>query len=305
MNALIIIPKLFENNPITIGEHLYFFKMLKKELGFKIIYANNCNPSDITEDIIMTYKCPHSGKRAKNIMSKLLNLPKNKKLIIYNTDIHGDDELKNNYRNMMRRANLILCPYDNAFRKNYPEFTYKYQWFPHFFVPRNKLQFSDINKTPVLKCLISGCTNKKIYPLRYFAACQNNRHIEILKHPGYKKIDIKNSKVGIDYYKILRNYFCCLATSSKLNYVVRKYFEIPAVGSLLLANKTNDLCKLGFKKDMHYVEISKHNLLSKLDDILTHPDKFDRIRRSGRLFILENHSIKNRFELFKTKLGEI
>jgi len=300
MKGLIIIPNTFKDNPIVVGRYICFFEMLKKEFGFNIVYADNYDPHDINEDIIITYKCPH-GKRAINLMKGLLNLPKNKKLIIYNTDIHGNNETKNNYKNMMRRADLILCPYDYAFRKDYSEFIHKYQWFPHFVVPHS---FSDINKNPIMKCLVSGCIDKNFYPLRHFALSQNNKHIEFLKHPGYTKIDINKSKVGIDYYKTLRTYFCCLTTSSKFDYVVRKYFEIPATGSLLLANETPDLDKLGFRKNIHYIEISKHNLFSKLDEVLKNPNDFDKIRNSAMRFILENHSIKNRFDLFKEKLKE-
>jgi uncharacterized membrane protein YcgQ (UPF0703/DUF1980 family) len=96
-----------------------------------------------------------------------------------------------------------------------------------------------------------------------------------------------------------------LSTSSKFNYVLAKYLEIPAVGSLLIANETNDLKKIGFIAGEHYVSITKENALETIYECLDNPDKYIEIRKNGMGFVRRNHSINNRFEQLKNILNEI
>lgn len=111
--------------------------------------------------------------------------------------------------------------------------------------------------------------------------------------------------VGLDYIKELNKYYCGIATSSVFECCVAKYFEIPASGSLLLANHSFDLYSLGFINNENFIEIDKFNYGDKINHIFNNPYDYDKIKKAGRAFILKNHTEKNRFEQFKQILKDL
>jgi len=130
--------------------------------------------------------------------------------------------------------------------------------------------------------------------------------IDILPHPGYVNAPSKEKAIiREDYVKCLNNYFCCVTGSSKFNYLLAKYFEIPASGSLLLADRTKDSDKVGLVPFKHYVPIDKGNALASIKDCLTRPYKYEEIRKEGMAFVRANHGTRNRLEQFKEILKEL
>ena len=288
MTGLILIPKKYNNSFITAGRYYSIFNKIKDRLGFNIRVTNSLNIKDIKEDVVLIFKSPQ--KDSINMFSNLVDLPANKKLIGFYTDLHSrgdlsisghggeDRKFDKAIYNMMDRCDLILCPYDFAFRKKFSVFLNKYVNFPQFI---NNNHFSNIpfNNNPKMTCLLTGCGAKCAYPLRHQIILSRNPNIVRLEHPGYltktKKVKkMKNIKIGLQYAEELNKYFCGIATSSILDYVVAKYMEIPASGSLLLADYTPDLDLFGFEDGKHYVKIDKHNYAEKILYVLNNPNEY-------------------------------
>ncbi|MBA7673089.1 hypothetical protein ES703_81277 [subsurface metagenome] len=316
MRGIILIPKLFDNRTYVTDRYACLFNKIKDELGFKISISDNSKNIDSGVEVIITFKSPqHSNP---NTMMELVNLNRNVKLVGYFSDLHSYENkiYEDNMSQMLDRCDIILCPYDEAFRKKWPQYLNKYVFFPHFFAPYERYVKFRFNERPIPKCLLSGSMNPSfIYPLRTFIREKGDLStIDVLQHPGYhrnwkrvlKSMLVDNSiYVGKRYAGLMNRYFCSIATSSIFHYVVAKYFEIPATGTLLLANEVEDLEKLGFIPFKHYVPITKDDVLSQIDDCLANQKKYREIRKTGMEFVRENHSINNRFKQFKKILKDV
>ena len=89
------------------------------------------------------------------------------------------------------------------------------------------------------------------------------------------------------------------------NYALAKHYEIPATGSLLIADETNDLKRAGFIADKHYISVNRSNILEKIRSCLRNPKDYEIIRKAGMAFSRKNHSINNRIELFGKILEDL
>jgi hypothetical protein len=305
VKGLILIPKYFENK-LTMDRYYRLFNLMKKNLNFDIVFTNYYNVNKIKADVVVVFRSP--SKKAHNILKNFKNLSKDIKLISYEIDINSlSDDVIKEMNLLMDRADKILGPYNYLFNKTFGDYIYKYEFFPQFFIFENYKNF-DVNTNPMMKCLLSGMIGN-VYPLRLYIDKNKNSNVVKLQHPGYTKLPISDKTsiydFGKQYAKTLNKYFCCVATSSIYDCVVSKYVEIPAAGSLLLANYTPDLDKLGFVDDKNYINITKENFFSKLDDILKNPEKYEQIRRNGRKLVLKNFSDLNRFKQFKNIIYEL
>jgi hypothetical protein len=165
-----------------------------------------------------------------------------------------------------------------------------------FFGPHKRYAELPFNQNPQIECLLSSSINPQVYPLR-----------SIIKNSGIGGLVYRNATyaLGDAYARLLNSYFCCVATSSIFNYAVAKYFEIPASGSLLLANEVDDLRRAGFVVNKHYIPITKTNMLNKITHCLKNPIEYDNIRKEAMKFVRENHSVINRIDRIKIILNEV
>jgi len=300
MKGLILTPacrkNMFYNDKFDL-----LFKMISEEFGFDILYTDNIEvPSDV--DVIIAHSVP--DKWNVDSLMCLANLDKNVKLIGYLHNLHGDKIVEGNRLKMLDRYDIILSPAEKTFKEKYSDNIDKFVFFPNFFAPSERYEKFELNESPISKCLFTGAIDSA-YPLRSFIFDNADRSkVSIMPHPGYKNssTEIQNDEfyyVGDRYAEKLHSYFCCLATSSIYNYLLTKYLEIPAVGSLLIADETNDLREAGFIAGEHYVSITKENALETIYECLDDTKKYMDVRRNGMEFVRNNHSIDNRFEQIK------
>ena len=176
-----------------------------------------------------------------------------------------------------------------------------------------------LNKNPIKKLLLSGNINKYIYPSRHklfqkYNKTKNDKDciIDHLIHPGYKLGD-KSEIINDDYILYLSKYLVCFASSSLKKdrpYFVRKYFEIPASGALLMANMKNvedDAKQLGFKDMVNYIDVTDDNIYDKLKYVLNDKNRkeIDTIRKNGQELIKSRHMAIYRARYLDDKVNEI
>ncbi len=261
-----------------------FYYAICDTFGFKLRYANEVDVASDT-DVVVVFGVPYHNR--PNLIPGLLDLNKNTKLVMFPSDLqcYNNKLCLENRIKVFKRCDLIITPVYEYFMKTYPQFLSKHKFMSNCFSPHKRYMKLPFNDNPKIKCLLSGNFNPKVYPLRAFVK-KNGLGVDY-KPPRY---------VGDSYAKLLHSYFCCVASSSIFNYVIAKYFEIPATGSLLLANETNDLKRVGFIPHRHYVPINKANALTKISECLKNPDDYTNIRKEGMEFVRKNHSIVNRME---------
>jgi len=300
MKGLIIMAELSKTK---VGQEPYrvLAELLSQEYHMPIIELtpNIVIPSDL--DLVINYD---------NVSSQMLNLDQKIKLITWVADVNVSSkgtkrqvkERKQKKDMLFDRSDLIVSGMLSYFKKTYPQHVGKMVFLPKHFGPYSRFCRLPFNKEPKMKCLLSGASHNP-YPMRTFVERYGDKKL-IDKHTtpveGFVQKGIPPWKhTGDDYARWLNSYFCCVTSSSIYNCLVGKYFEIPAVGSLLLANETEDSIAAGFVPGVHYVSVTKETVLDRIKKCIKKPVKYDRIRRQGMMFVRENHSIYQRFAKFK------
>lgn len=201
-------------------------------------------------------------------------------------------------------CDTILSCYAYLFERFYPRLAgiKRMAWVPHSASPDFMLRYNDHPENAIL---LSGSLEYH-YPFR-----QQMKRLHELRsypiayhpHPGYGcDFDYdKDSDVGHGYAAKINNYRACFTDSSRYSYVVAKYFEIPATGSLLLADETvNELLKeLGLIEYKHYLPVSSDDLEEKIQYVLNEKNhqELDEIRKRGQELIWARHKTSDRARL--------
>jgi len=273
--------------------------MMEVKLGFEVQITEELRfPLDV--DIVISYG---------NLDKRLFDLKPRTKLIVCQVDLHPHHGINEKARlETFDRADILLTPNDEKFRERFPQFINKHIFFPRFFASHDRFTSFRFNEKPKLKCLLSGARKKSVYPLRSLVNKRGNRSkIDCLeKIQGFKKKRISPWQyIGKEYAALLNSYFCCVTCSSVYHYIVGKYLEIPAVGSLLLADECEDSKKMGFVPYKHYIPITQGTVFEKIYGCLDSPEKYINIRKEGMEFVRKCHSINNRFEQVSRILDEL
>ena len=220
-------------------------------------------------------------------------------------DLHGGEEHSRHDKLVaFSMCNTILSTYGYVFDQYYPELsnTRRIVWLPHSASPDFLLAY---NAQPENKIFLSGAVND-YYPLRLRVKALYDSGvypIVIHSHPGHRcDFDYEiDTSVGRGYAKRINNYRVAFTDASKYKYAVAKYFEIPATGALLLADRavSGPLRSIGFIEGVHYVGISNEDLEEKIAYVLdeTNHDELDEVRRNGQKFVWQKHKTTDRARL--------
>lgn len=201
-------------------------------------------------------------------------------------------------------SDVILASYAPVFERFFPEVAAakRVVWVPHAASPEFMLPMNDRADNVVL---LSGRIDD-YYPLRQrLKALADETELNIVEqpHPGYccNHDHGASNAVGAGYARRINQSRAAFTDASRFNYVLAKYFEIPATGALLLGDAAveKELSELGFRKWVHYVPVSDQTLESELRHILdaTNHGHLDEVRRRGQNLIWERHKTSDRAKL--------
>ena len=158
--------------------------------------------------------------------------------------------------------------------------------------------FFNQNKERDIDILISGSlgddTHSWVYPIRNWLVkilpeigIKEGLKVEIFKHPGYKSLGGEKTK---DYAKMLNRAKIATGGSSKWNLTLKKFYEIPACGTILLSDIPLDDASF-FKGKI--IEINPKRINEKRYE--------DELRRNI-IQVLENYDkLKTKLQPFKTE----
>jgi len=220
-------------------------------------------------------------------------------------DLNGQDgHSEQDMREAFSMFNTILSTVEYVFDQFYPELfkTKRVVWVPHSASPDFLLPY---NEHPENALLLSGSVYDH-YPLRMRVRALYDRGsypIVIHRHPGHRfDFDYEtDSSVGRGYAKKINAYRAAFTDSSRYGYAVAKYFEIPATGSLLLADRaiSGPLRRIGFIEGVHYIGVSNEDLEEKIEYVLdeNNHNELDEIRRNGQELVWQRHKTSDRARL--------
>ena len=270
---------------------------LSKQYNMPILYTDTPKFNDV--DFALVYAIPYHNR--PELPPGLLDTNPNVKLIGYFEDLecwYNEEYKEECIKNKLlafERFDVLVGSYPETFSKMYPQFLHKYIHYPNHFAPFERFISLKTNPKPIMKCLLSGSATI-YYPFRQYIV--DNVPTEIFLY--------RNKNIPFaDYPQFLNNYFCAIATGAGFSVVVAKYLEIPAAGTLLLAEEINDAKLLGLEANVHYVPITRDTVVDKIREVLKNPEKYIEMRDRATKLVREKHSEINRIEEFKEVLNFI
>jgi len=238
-----------------------------------------------------------------NFIEKNINFIKNNKTIkfyIHENDLHKNNSKLDAYnRYMLLRSCLkelehvyILAYYWYFYKNLYNINETNLIRFPRFVVKNHILE---IKKDVKPKILLSGSITNNYYPIR--------KYVSELNHPSINRLNRGANITGENYINYLSEYLCCFTCclTKETPYIINKFFEIPASGSLLLAYDEwvkDGLKKIGFIDGENYISCNKENLIEKIEWICDEKNRneVDHIRRNGNELVKSNHTDECRYK---------
>jgi hypothetical protein len=220
------------------------------------------------------------------------------RIYVLTEDIHSDFY---GMSKALRLADGILSPYAPRLAAYYPNHDpSRLSWVPHAAGPDFVLPIAE---RPRPMIFVSGNTDRAHYPFRHAMrqlALRRPDLAAVQRHPGYRsKYDYESDKrVGRGYAETIRSYFAAFTDGARYLYIVAKYFEIPAAGALLVADRATapQLAALGLEDGVHYISVSPDDVEDVVERMLDRRNfpAMDAIRRRGHDLVHERHTVLER-----------
>lgn len=159
-------------------------------------------------------------------------------------------------------------------------------WVPDHWITHNKIEY-----TGQKSLAIFGAQHHDAYTVRNW--CRNFPFVENNAYSG-----VENKVLPSEEYILkIQAYDAAIAAgseSTEYRLTMPKYFEIPATGALLFAQRTDDLEKLGFRHNENCLFFTQDNFEQIAKEYFKNPDSYLAIRISGRELIRKRHSLSKR-----------
>ncbi|MEN3370995.1 MAG: hypothetical protein V7609_3138 [Verrucomicrobiota bacterium] len=220
----------------------------------------------------------------------------------------SDDLHHHGARDMREKAFLLcdtlLATYAYRVGDYFPRVaeTRRVVWLPHSASPDFALPF---NRRARNELFLSGAIDQA-YPMRQrLNDLMESGFPGIVRqpHPGYHcGYEYGNDRrVGRAFAQRIWEHRTAFTDCTRFQYAVAKHFEIPATGTLLVADSAIEgpLKELGFVPGLHYLSVSDEKLEDRASYVLCEQNHaaLDQIRRNGQALVLERHRTSHRARL--------
>lgn len=194
---------------------------------------------------------------------------------------------------------LYYQPTRNHFRRIPMERIFHFPWA----VPDEWISDEEITYHGQDKIAIFGASQSDAYSLRNW--CRQQPCVQSYDYSGVENKVLSDE----DFFEWLQGFDAVVAAGSehaKYRLTTPKYFETVAAGSLLFAQITDDLPRLGFEDGKNCIIFSQSNFRSRVELYLADPasERWLSIRRMGRQFIRERHTIGVRLDMLETHVRQ-
>jgi spore maturation protein CgeB len=263
----------------------------------KILRKRNFSP-----DFILHYDFVHNYVLSPKVYGlNLTNIPKG----VYYLDLQTQTEERREFV-QNNGIDLVFSPTKEFFFKTLPELKDKFRWLPFSIDPdtfRDWKLPKDINFL-LMGRLYMGRSFHPWYPFRekVFKKMKNEEGFVYHSHIFDIKSENDEIFIGEKYAKEINRAKIFFNCGTCFNYPVRKYFEVPACNTLLIAPGNGDLEELGFKSCENFVECDNENFYDLAMYYLSHDEERNRIARNGHNLVHSRHTDHIRVKEFLNML---
>lgn len=145
-----------------------------------------------------------------------------------------------------------------------------------------------LNRKRAKRALVKSDFKKSISTSIPYIGILNRLGVHTFSWPWFQEYYQSSFKRSIKQSKIA---FTC---GSSLDFPIRKFFEIPAFGTILFCRPCNGFEALGFKDQINAVVCAPEELPILGADLLSNPEKAQRIATQGRDLIKTHHTLRIR-----------
>jgi hypothetical protein len=133
----------------------------------------------------------------------------------------------------------------------------------------------------------------KLFKPRYSIAYKIAQKLFLKPYSNFYLVNLYN----LTFQRVLSQCKICITEGGANNYPVRKIFEIPAAGALLVCIPTEGFELLGFQHEVNCVFLENiEDVVKVIDRIYQDLDHYARIAKAGQDLVLMKHSISARAE---------
>lgn len=205
------------------------------------------------------------------------------------SDPHKDKWREDYFIN--NNIDYILAFYDAPTKYHFKKISHERILHFPWFVPDHWITHCKIDCRGQNNIAIFGAQHHDAYSVRNW--CRNFPFVENNPFSGVENKVLS----GEEYILKLQSYDAAIAAGSEASeyrLTMPKYFEIPAAGALLFAQRTDDLEKLGFRHKENCLFFTQDNFEQIAEEYLNNPEGYLQIRSAGRELIRKRHSLSVR-----------
>lgn len=207
--------------------------------------------------------------------------------VLWSVDIHKDAGAQKVLEYIKNAGiGLILMTYDKRLETEAGR-TFKSLGVPIEFYPFsiNEDFYKPLNLEKKYDVSLLGNIAQSYYPLRARAQ-------EILSRMGGVRFHSPNDGrfYREDFVRHINESRICVTCASSYKYSVPKFFEIPACGSLLMADAPRDKEFINLASGHNYAEVNEGSLEERVRYYLADENELKRVADNGRQWILKHHT---------------
>jgi hypothetical protein len=215
-------------------------------------------------------------------------------------------------------TDIIVCHHYNDYLR-YKDALYKddkskkFTYNPHH---ANKNIFKPLNIEKDIDILISGVTKKTHYPFKYrlfnlINECKDTKlskyNVYIHKHPGYNNLLNFENQNQIKYNEIINKSKLCICCTSRYNYRLGKYVEIPMAGSVVVGDLPYEDARFSNFVVKITNEMSDEEIINIITNVLENQNELNKKIKMGMDWA-KNYTTKNYtdnlMDIIKNKTNE-
>ncbi|RLI40080.1 hypothetical protein DRO59_10075 [Candidatus Bathyarchaeota archaeon] len=199
------------------------------------------------------------------------------------------------------KIDLIVFKYKNALLKRFKQLMVtKSAWVP---IGAASL-FKDYQLPKTIDILLTGWVSPQYYPFRLQAlkSFQGFPGFYYLKHPGYGHFKHNEAVMGADYARLLNHAKLVVTDGGKFDYLVAKYFEVPACKSALVTPCFDDLLELGYEPYKHFIPASLENLEETVFTSLRDDELVKEVSCNGHHLVHQKYTMEHMAKQFVNTL---
>lgn len=243
--------------------------------------------------------------KTRPLVSHLINYPCRKALII--EDMHKTDQISRLIRENGFHYVFYHCDCPQLDRIRLLNRQAIYFNYPHFV---DTSIFYNYGQRKDYDIILYGCIERSVYPFRnrLFNLIQRSKKFRVLyiPFPGYNVPDKRSITTGAKLAKAINRCFIGISTSSREDYFLKKYLEIPAAYAMVAGNIPRRYRHILVGKMIELTpQMSDNQIIAVLQNALRDKEQLMKDIDNLHQFISENYSFENGNSVFQGLLREI